>query len=117
MKKRYIFLFFVIILLIVFLIFYYNTSNFGNNISVKSENKVVDYILNINEYEAEIEVTVTSNKTTNIYNLKQSVTQDGSSLEVLSKGKIGGLKIESKDKTLKIQNTELKSHWWIIHYF
>ncbi len=108
MKKRYIFLFFVIILLIVFLIFYYNTSNFGNNISVKSENKVVDYILNINEYEAEIEVTVTSNKTTNIYNLKQSVTQDGSSLEVLSKGKIGGLKIESKDKTLKIQNTELK---------
>lgn len=109
MKKRYIFLFFVIILLIVFLIFYYNTSNFGNNISVKSENKVVDYVLNnINEYEAEIEVTVTSNKTTNVYNLKQSVTKDSSSLEVLSKGKIGGLKINIKDKTLKIQNTELK---------
>lgn len=108
MKKRYIFLFFVIILLIVFLIFNYNTSNFGNNISVKNENKVVDYILNINEYEAEIEVTVESNKTTNVYNLKQSVTKDGSSLEVLSKGKISGLKIDIKDKTLKIQNTELK---------
>ena len=108
MKKKYIILFFVIILLIIFAICYYNTSNFGNNISVNNENKVVDYILNINDYEAEIEVTVESNKTTNIYELKQCVSGDSSSLEVLSKGKIGGLKIEFKDKTLKVQNTELK---------
>lgn len=109
MKKKYIILFFVIILLIIFVICYYNTSIFGNNIIVNNENKVVDYILNnINEYEAEIEVTVQSNKTTNVYELKQCVSGDSSSLEVLSKGKIGGLKIEFKDKTLKIQNTELK---------
>lgn len=108
MKKKYIILFFVIILLIIFFICYYNTSNFGNNISVNNENKVVDYILNINNYEAEIEVTVESNKTTNTYELKQCVSGDSSSLEVLSKGKIGGLKIEFKDKTLKVQNTELK---------
>ena len=97
MKKKYIILFFVIILLIIFAICYYNTSNFGNNISVNNENKVVDYILNINDYEAEIEVTVESNKTTNIYELKQCVSGDSSSL-----------KIEFKDKTLKVQNTELK---------
>lgn len=109
MKKKYIILFFVIILLIIFAFCYYNTSIFGNNIVIKNENKIVDYVLNnINEYEAEIEVTVKSNKTTNIYKMKQNVSKNYSSIEVLSKGKINGLKIEMKDRNLKIQNTELK---------
>ena len=109
MKKMYIILFFVIILLIIFAFCYYNTSIFGNNIVIKNENKNVDYVLNnINEYEAEIEVTVKSNKTTNIYKMKQNVSKNYSSIEVLSKGKINGLKIEMKDRNLKIQNTELK---------
>ena len=109
MKKMYIILFFVIILLIIFAFCYYNTSIFGNNIIIKNENKIVDYVLNnINEYEAEIEVTVKSNKTTNIYKMKQNVSKNYSSIEVLSKGKINGLKIEMKDRNLKIQNTELK---------
>ncbi|MCX4302788.1 MAG: hypothetical protein OSJ66_02060 [Clostridia bacterium] len=109
MKKMYIILFFVIILLIIFAFCYYNTSIFGNNIVIKNENKIVDYVLNnINEYEAEIEVTVKSNKTTNIYKMKQNVSKNYSSIEVLSKGKINGLKIEMKDRNLKIQNTELK---------
>lgn len=108
MKKIYIILFFVIILLIIFLLCYYNTSIFGNNISIKNENKIVDYILNIEEYEAEIEVTVKSNKTTNIYKMKQNVSKNYSSTEVISEGKINGLKIELIDKTLKVQNTELK---------
>ena len=76
MKKMYIILFFVIILLIIFAFCYYNTSIFGNNIVIKNENKIVDYVLNnINEYEAEIEVTVKSNKTTNIYKMKQNVSK------------------------------------------
>ena len=109
MKKMYIILFFVIILLIIFAFCYYNTSIFGNNIIIKNENKIVDYVLNnINEYEAEIEVTVKSNKTTNIYKMKQNVSKNYSSIEVLSKGKINGLKIEFRDGDLKVQNTELK---------
>ena len=109
MKKMYIILFFVIILLIIFAFCYYNTSIFGNNIIIKNENKIVDYVLNnINEYEAEIEVTVQSNKTTNIYEMKQNVSKNYSSIEVLSKGKINGLKIEFKNNDLKVQNTELK---------
>lgn len=108
MKKVYIILFFVIILLIIFAFCYYNTSIFGNNIIIKNENKIVDYILNIKEYEAEIEVTVKSNKTTNTYKMKQNVSNNYSSTEVISKGKINGLKIELIDKKLKVQNTELK---------
>ena len=108
MKKKYI-IFFVIILLIIFVICYYNTLKFGNNIIVKDENKIVDYVLNrVNEYEAEVEVTIESNKTTNIYKMKQNVSKNYSSLEVISTGKINGLKIEFMEGNLKIQNTELK---------
>lgn len=106
MKKL---IFFVIILLIFFLILYYNTSIFGNNIVIKSENKIVDYVINnIKEYEAEIEVTVNSNKSKNIYKMKQIVSKEYSSLEVLSTGKINGLKIEFKNGNLNVQNTKLK---------
>lgn len=108
MEKKYIILFFVIILLIVFAFFYYNPLKFGNNISVKNESKIVDYVLSIEEYEAEIEATIKSNKTTNKYTLKQVVYKNNSSMEVLSKGNISGLKIELKDNTLKVQNTDLK---------
>ena len=108
MKKKYI-IFFVIILLIIFVICYYNTLKFGNNIIVKDENKIVDYVLNnITEYEAEIEVIIEGNKTTNIYKMKQNVSKNYSSLEIISKGKIDGLKIEFTEGILKIQNTELK---------
>ena len=106
MKKA---IFFVIILLIFFLGLYYITSNFGNNIIIKDENKIVDYVLNnIKEYEAEIEVTVNSNKTKNVYKMKQKESEGYSYLEVISTGKINGLKIEFKDGNLNVQNTALK---------
>lgn len=109
MKKLYIFLFFVIILIIIFVFCYYNPLIFGNNIVIKNENKIVDYVLNnIKEYEALIEVEVKSNKTTNNYKIKQIVNDNSSSLEVVSNGKINGLKIEIKDNRLKIENTCLK---------
>lgn len=106
MKKA---IFFVIILLIFFLILYYNTSIFGNNIIIKDENKIVDYVLNdIKQYEAEIEVTVNGNKTQKVYKMKQFESNECSWLEVISTGKINGLKIEFKDGNLKVQNTVLK---------
>lgn len=106
MKKA---IFFVIILLIFFLGLYYITSNFGNNIIIKDENKIVDYVLNnIKEYEAEIEVTINSNKTKNVYKMKQKESENYSFLEVISTGKINGLKIEYKDGNLNVQNTVLK---------
>ena len=106
MKKA---IFFVIILLIFFWGLYYITSNFGNNIIIKDENKIVDYVLNnIKEYEAEIEVTVNSNKTKNVYKMKQKESEGYSYLEVISTGKINGLKIEFKDGNLNVQNTALK---------
>lgn len=102
-------IFFVIILLLILTFLYYNTSIFGNNIIIKDENKVTSAVLNsFYNYEAEIEVTIKSNKTTNIYEMKQKVDGGYSSFEVTSTGKIKGLKVEFENKTLKFTNTELK---------
>ena len=106
MKKA---IFFVIFLLLIFLFFYYNTSIFGNNIIIKDENKIASAVLNsFYNYEAEIEVTVKSNKTVNVYEMKQTVKDNYSSFEVTSTGKINGLKVEFENNTLKFSNTELK---------
>ena len=105
MKKL---IFFVIILLLILIFLYYNTSIFGNNIIIKDENKVAKACLDsFYNYEAEIEVTVNSNKTTNIYEMKQKVKDGYSYFEVTSTGKINGLKVEFDNKTLKFTNTEL----------
>ena len=106
MKKL---IFFVIILLMFFLFLYYNTSIFGNNIIIKDENKVAKACLDsFYNYEAEIEVTVKSNKTINTYEMNQKVDGDYSCFEITSTGKINGLKVEFENKTLKFTNTVLK---------
>ena len=75
-RKVFITIIFFIILIIIFssifLIFNYKTLKSGNNtISIKNIENVSEYILNINEYNAEVEVTVKSNKNENKYNIKQ----------------------------------------------
>lgn len=106
MKKL---IFFVIILFLILVFLYYNTSIFGNNIIIKDENKVAKACLDsLYNYEAEIEVTVESNKTINVYQMNQKVNGGYSSFEVTSTGKINGLKVEFENKSLKFTNTELK---------
>lgn len=106
MKKL---IFFVIILLLILVFLYYNTSIFGNNIIIKDENKIASAVLSsFYNYEAEIEVTVKSNKTVNIYEMKQKVDGNYSSFEVTSTGRINGLKVEFENSTLKVTNTDLK---------
>ncbi len=62
---------FCLIFFIVFLCFYYKKNNIGNNINRKNEDKTVNYILNLQNYEANIDVTVYSNKNENKYKIKQ----------------------------------------------
>lgn len=94
--------------LIIFLIFYYKIFINGNNISIKNKDKIIEYILNgVSEYEAELEVIVISNKTKNIYNIKQKVKENKSMQEVISPENIKGLIIEHESNNLKVSNTEL----------
>ena len=71
-KKVFILFFIFLIIVIGLFIFFSNkgTKNFkiGNN---TSSQEIVDYILNINSYEAIIEVDIKSNKNENKYKIKQ----------------------------------------------
>lgn len=103
---------FLIILLIIFvLIFFmqrvYKTIKIGNNISKSSED-LIEYILNISSYEAKLEVTVQSNKTTNKYVLEQYYLEPNFSKQVVKEPKnIENLEIIYNGNNLEIKNTNL----------
>ena len=111
MKNKKIIFFIIIIILIIIglFIFFRNkgTKNFkiGNN---TSSQEIVDYILNINSYEAVIEVDVKSNKNENKYKIKQVYNgNDNNSQEVLEPSNIAGVKLIKEGNNLKLENSNL----------
>lgn len=104
---------FLIVLMIYFFInknnkLFNKNSNIGNNITNKSIQEIEEYILNISSYEAELEVTVQSNKNTNKYILKQKYIN--SKLEeqvVVEPLNIEGLTILYENGKLTVNNTKL----------
>ncbi len=97
------------ILIIAFFIFFKKTDykfiNNGNNISSQSAE---ENILNMNSYQAQIEVTVKSNKNTNIYLMNQEYKGPNECFqEVIEPQNIAGVKINYKEGRLLIENTKL----------
>ena len=77
----------------------------GNN---SSSQEIVDYILNISSYEAQIDVEVKSNKNSNKYKIKQKyIDNQNNTQEVLEPSNIQGVKIIKEGNTLRIENTQL----------
>jgi len=108
-KKILFFIIFIILILIsLFVIFNKRTSKvfkIGNN---KTSQEIVDYILNINSYEANITVEVESNKNNNKYILIQKFANPNiSSQEVVEPNNIKGVKIVNDGKNLKVENSSL----------
>lgn len=99
----------IIIFIIVIGVFIYknmikNSKN-GNNISSQ---EIVDYILNINSYKANLTIQVNSNKNQNKYIMKQEYnSENGSIQEVIEPSNIAGVRIIKKDGNLTIENTSL----------
>lgn len=111
MKGKKIFiLFFVFLIIAIGLIFFFRnieTKNYkiGNN---TSSQEIVDYILNIDSYEAIIEVDVKSNKNENKYKIKQIYNgKDNNSQEVLEPINIAGVKLIKEGTNLKLENSNL----------
>ena len=118
MKKKYWAILLIIILIgIGGMIFYkksLNLNKMGNN---KSSQEVVDYILNLSSYETKITVTVTSNKNTNKYILKQEFQSPNmSTQEVIEPSNITGIKIINDGTTLKLENTNLNLNTILENY-
>lgn len=113
-NKKKIVIFFVILIIVVLIIFIilkifnYKNTKFGNNISDKTLEEVEQYILNISSYEAEIEVTVESNKNCNKYILNQKFSSPNYSYQrVIEPKNIEGLTIKYDGNNLEILNSNL----------
>ena len=101
-------IFFTIFFLIFYLIFNYKSlKNGNNNIRIKNEEDVNDYILNISNYEAKIEVIVKSNKNENKYIINQKC-MDNYSYQEMEYENNKKIIIVHKDNKVIIRNTSLK---------
>ena len=106
-KKILVFL--LIIVLTIFIIINYKNIKSGNN-TIKSADKVIQNILNIESYNAKATITIISNKTTNKYKAIQKYNKEKNiySQEITSPENMKGIKFTFDGKTLKIENTILK---------
>ena len=99
---------FIIFIISVGFIFYKNSIKnlkIGNN---KNSQEIVDYILNLSSYEAEVTVNITSNKNSNKYILKQKYQKDKERIqEVIEPSNIAGVKIIKEGKNLRLENSNL----------
>lgn len=116
-KKYYLILLFIIFIISVGFIFYKNSIKnlkIGNN---KNSQEIVDCILNLSSYEAEVTVNITSNKNSNKYILKQKYQKDKEHIqEVIEPSNIAGVKIINDGKNLKIENSNLNLNEIIENY-
>ena len=116
-KKYYLILLFIIFIISVGFIFYKNSIKnlkIGNN---KNSQEIVDYILNLSSYEAEVTVNITSNKNSNKYILKQKYQKDKEHIqEVIEPSNIAGVKIINDGKNLKIENSNINLNEIIENY-
>ena len=107
MKRILIIGIFMIAIIATFMFFLkkdYKTENFGNTINSSS---IQEYILNMKSYEAEVEITIKSNKNENKYLAKQEATLEKAKQEILEPEHIKGVIIQYEKNELKIENTKL----------
>lgn len=110
-KRTMIIILFVIVLILFVILnfFSYKKVKTGNNITNKTLQEVENYILNIRSYNAEIELSVNSNKNSNKYILKQEFKSPNSCYqEVIEPQNIKGLTIKYDGVNMQISNSKLE---------
>lgn len=110
MKNKKIYL--IILLFSIFLQFFYKNGykNIfpGNNIINKSTEEIVDSIIKkCNKYEANLSLTVKSNKTEKNYELYQKVATEEKYMKVISTGRNEGIEFIEKINKIEIKNNKL----------
>ncbi|MBO5413835.1 MAG: hypothetical protein J6A29_06115 [Clostridia bacterium] len=110
-KKIIIFclIFILIICSIILIKNNYKSIKMGNNIINQSADKIKENILNIESYEAKVQITITSNKNTNTYEATQKYYKENSlyKQEIISPENLEGTTFEYDGTNLKIKNTKL----------
>ena len=110
--KRLILLMIIVALIIaatIFLIlFNKNTSKVSKNGNNMSSQEIVNYILNISSYKANVTAEINSNKNSNKYVLNQEyISPNINTQEVIEPSNISGIKIIRDERGLTLENTKL----------
>lgn len=121
-----IFLFVLITLVIIISISTYKIKKSGNNNINKSEEEIIDNILNIKSYKATMKIEVNTNKNKTKYMAKQILENNKSIQEIIEPQNIAGLITEYDGHNLKIINNNLgltttfenyeyivNNNWWL----
>ena len=109
-KNKAVFLTITIILLLLvvfFSIYYYKIMKNGNTMINKSEEEILEYILNMQSYDAKMNITIETNKNKTQYVVAQNVNGIISKQEVLEPENIAGVITEYDGTNLKIINNKL----------
>ena len=109
-KKFLLILIFAIIIICIGSFFIFFKKNTAKNLKIgnnTTSQEIVDYILNINSYETQIEVEITTNKNQTKYKMKQIYNQEENSQEILEPSNIAGVKIKKQGSTLTLENADL----------
>ena len=97
-----------IISFFIFFLFCDKTKENGNTITNRSEEEMIQSILNMEQYTAEMLVEVQSNKNSNQYKIKQTYSKHNiERQEVLEPSHIAGIITEYDGQNLKITNQKL----------
>ena len=110
MKKSIwlIFLIIVIICAVVFFVFQKNMSKVLKNGNNMSSQEIVDYILSISSYKANVTVNINSNKNFNKYILNQEyISPNTNNQEIIEPENIAGVRIIRDENGLTLENTRL----------
>lgn len=110
MKKSIwlIFLIIVIICAIVFFVFQKNMSKVLKNGNNMSSQEIVDYILSISSYKANVTVNINSNKNSNKYIINQEyISPNTNKQEIVEPENISGVRIIRNENGLTLENTRL----------
>lgn len=100
----------IIVIIAIFLIkTNYKLFKTGNNMSSKSADEIEKYILDINSYELTSNITIESNKNTNVYVTKESCIKDNNIFkqEILEPENVKGISFIYDGANLKIENSNL----------
>ena len=104
MKINKLIIFLILAIVIIFLIIFFTT----NNKKIENGNNDNNQILNMNSYEAKIEVTGKSNKNTNKYKMIQQYKKGEYCIQEIEEPEnIRGVRIEYANNTLSLKNSNL----------
>lgn len=99
----------ILILIALISIFAYKFLKTGNNKINKSEEEIIEDILNIESYKAKLEIEVETNKNKTKYVVKQELKPENVSIqEVIEPSNIAGVITEYDGTNLKIVNNKLQ---------